>query len=125
MKRPPFLLLILLATAGVGVARAQVSRDLAALRLAQLNLSAIITVQRWAEVAYDLVPPPGRGCPPSVSEPVFHPDGSTSQAFVNEDCSRGTVTTFRDGSFRTEITHVNGLRETIRGVVTNVVSQPG
>lgn len=97
---------------------------LAGLRLAQEHLSAIIVVQRWAEFAYDLRPRIMGGCTPTFSDPVEHPDGSFTQSFVNEDCSRGTITSKPDLSFRTVIRYPDGFGETVTGVTSDFTRPP-
>ena len=114
-------LLAVIVGAALCATRASARSGVAEIKLAEQHLSAVRTVQRWAAFAYGLRAPVANPCQPMIGDVVFNPDGSTSQHFVNEDCSQADVTVQPDTSFTTDIKYPGGLEEHVQGVASDFV----
>src|SRR5688500_3108771 len=84
------LILASLLSAALVATAVQSATGVRELRLAQQHLSAVLIVQRWAEIAYRVGPPPTETCEPTPPETVVEPDGDIRLTFRTADCSEIT-----------------------------------
>src|SRR5690349_18431554 len=111
--------MIAIAVVGLVVSGTAGGDEMSILQLAELHLSAVVTVQRWTEFAYGLRPTGNLQCEPIPSYSTFGPDGSITIHFRNPDCTTGTSTSWpmQDRSFITRLQYPDGLEETIQAEV--------
>jgi hypothetical protein len=149
MRRAEIVMLSAIAAAGLIGSPASAGSDLSGLRLADLHLSAITTVQHWAAFIYGIRPvserlfqpaPAATMLSPSCSSiptnqagsaPQMNPDGSSTQTFCGADGRYATVTGWYDKqthmqlSWLTTIYYPDGLREVVHGEFHDSFWRPG
>jgi hypothetical protein len=127
MNRKKLAVLAALLISGLGATRVQGASGVRELRLAQQHLSAVLLVQRWAEIGYRIGPAPEETCEPIPPDgvpavPVEQPDGSFRIFRRSLDCSEG-FTEFREGSadFLVQTRRTDGVQETATFVASGFV----